>query len=239
MNSRIVLELLKEALKKRKMTYKELADRLGLTEAGIKKQFQSSDISLNRINRICDLLNISVFSLLEEARLKPIRELKLNQIQENYFIKNPKLFIFFLKLSEEKGDAEKVNLELKMNAQETWKALKGLDDIGLIKLHPKNRIELVHGSLLTISNKSPAMKQISKRLAQNYIERHSQQADPSKELKISLLKLSKKNAEQLKIDLNKTHEFYLRQSEFDKNSLHAEDLSTYSLLLALGEFSFV
>ena len=239
MNSRIVIQLLKEELKKRKMTYKELADLLEMTEAGIKKQFQSSDISLNRINLICDLLDISVFTLLEEARLKPIRELELNQIQENYFIKNPKLFIFFLKLSEQKGNAERANLDIKMNAQEMWKALKGLDDIGLIKLHPKNRIELVNGSLLKISSKSAAMEQISKRLAQNYIDLHSHLPDPSKELKMSLLNLSKKNAEQLKIDLNKTYEFYLRQSEFDKHSSHAEDLSTYSLLLAFGEFSFI
>lgn len=56
---------------------------------------------------------------------------------------------------------------------------------------------------------------------------------------MSLLKLKKKSAEQLKVDLNKISEFYLRQSEFDKYSSNSEDISTYSLLLAQGKFSFI
>ncbi len=239
MNSRIVLQVIKDALKKQKVTYKELALMLGITEAGIKKQFQSSDISLNRINQICDSLGIPVFALLEEARLKPIRELKLNKIQENYFVKNPKLFIFFLKLSEENGNAERANIDTKLSAPELWKALKGLDNIGLIKLHPKNKVELVYGALLTISNESAAMEQISAQLARDYLDSHRDLLDSSKQLKMSLLKLSRKSAEQLKIDLDKTYEFYLRQSEFDRHSSHVEDASAYSLLIALGEFSFI
>jgi transcriptional regulator with XRE-family HTH domain len=239
MNSLLILRALKAALKKQKITYKELARSLGVTEAGIKKQFQSSDISFNRINLICDILGISVTALLEEARLKPIRELNLNKVQESHFIKNPKLFIFFLKLSEEKGNADKANVDLQMDSQELWKSLKILDDIGLIKLHPKNRIELIHGSLLTISNKNSAMEKIGNQLAKEYLNRHLNLSDSSKDLKISLLKLSKKNAAQLKNDINKTYEFYLRQSEIDRFSLDPEDISNYSLLLAIGEFSFI
>lgn len=239
MNSLLILRALKQTLKQHKITYKELARSLGVTEAAIKKQFQSTDISFNRINMICDLMGISVSTLLQTAASKPIQELKLNKLQENYFIKNPRLFIFFLKLSEENGNSEKANVDLKMDSNELWTSLKTLDDIGLIKLHKKNKVELIYGSVLTISNANSAMELITNQLAQDYIRRHRDLRNPAKELKISLLKLSKKNADQLKVELNRTYELYLRQSEIDRHSLSDKDIGTYSMIFAVGEFSFI
>ncbi len=239
MNSLLVLRILKEELKKNGYTYKKLAQALGLTEAAIKKQFQSSDISFNRINAICELIGMPVDKLIERGSSLQVKQLKLNKVQENHFIKNPRLFIFFLKLSEERGNVEKANASFQLDSNKLWKFLKTLDDISLIKVHQNNKVELIHGSLVAITNTSLIMEQIIGQLALDFIARHRELNNPSKELKICLLKLSKKNVSQLKMDLNKTYEFYLRQSEIDSYSLPVTEISTHSLLLGLGEFSFV
>lgn len=240
MNSTLVIRTLKEALKKQKLTYKDLAKNLGVTEAAIKKQFQSSDISFNRITAICDLLKIQVTDLLQSSNSKVIYELKLTKTQENIFIQNPNLFVLFLQLSKDNGNVEKTNSRFKMDSKLIWSSLKKLDDLALIKLHAKNKVELIYGPLISIPTKNSALEKITHQLGLQFLNK---QADTTQnefyELKISLLSLSKKNAEQLKEDLNRTREFYLRQSEIDNFSLDSKALSNYSLLIAMGEFSFI
>ncbi len=241
MNSLLILRTLKAALKKQKITYKKLGQRLGLTEAAIKKQFQASDISFNRLSKICEVLGVSVDSVIDAAKSRPIRELKPNPKQQMLFLKNPELFVFFLRLSEENGDVQKANADFRIEKDRLWKYLKALDDVDLIRLHEGNRVELIHGRLLNIATEGILKSQITYKLAHTFLDKlqSSSSGDDFKEIKISLLRLPPQNAERLKEDLRTLYRTHLRQSEIDTAFSPSVDVSRYSLMLALGEFSFV
>jgi len=51
---------LKNELKAKGLTYKDVADELDLTEASVKRLFSTEDISLRRLDSICELLRIDL-----------------------------------------------------------------------------------------------------------------------------------------------------------------------------------
>lgn len=238
MNSQLVLRTLKMALKRKNLTYRELGTKLGLTEAAIKKQFQSSDISFNRILDICEILEISFSTLIEAAKSSPIYELKLTDKQQNYFLKHPEVFLFFLKLSHLKGDSQKASAYFKWPENQTWKILKSLDDLGLIRLHQKSHVELIHGSLFTISTLNAPLRQVAQKLGFKFLERLGTiETSQINELKISLLKLSEESTGMLKKEIDQLNRTYLRRSEIDSAFLPETSLKTCSFMIAAGEFS--
>jgi transcriptional regulator with XRE-family HTH domain len=238
MNSPLVLRMLKAALKRKNLTYRALGTKLGLTEAAIKKQFQSSDISLNRILEICEILEISFSTLIEAAKSNPIHDLKLTDEQQNYFLKQPDVFFFFLKLSHLKGDTKEANTDFKWSESQMWKVLKSLDDLELIRLHEKSRVELIHGSLFTISRLNAPLRQVAQKLGIKFLEKLGTiEPDQINELKISLLRLSEESAGTLKKEIDQLHRAYLRRSEIDSAFLPEKNLKTCSFMIAAGEFS--
>jgi DNA-binding Xre family transcriptional regulator len=238
-NSQVILSTLKVALKKQKITYKDLGNKLNLTEAAIKKQFQAPDISFSRVLQICDVLGVSVNGLIDAAKLKPIEELSLSKAQESYFLKHPREFLFFLKLSEERGNVEKTNNDFQFNESQLWSTLKKLDDHGLIKLHKSNKVELIFGSLVNVSAKNPLMSQLKYELGHNFLKKYQDCDEKTvKVMKVSLLRLTKQNAERLKSDLIRINEEYLRQSEID-GTFSPTEISKYSLITGAGQFSFL
>jgi DNA-binding Xre family transcriptional regulator len=59
---------LKGALKSRQMTYRDLAKRLKLSEASVKRLFAEESFSLKRVEEICAVLDIDFFELARLAR---------------------------------------------------------------------------------------------------------------------------------------------------------------------------
>ena len=53
MNTYKVIKVIKTELKKNKITYSQVAQRLEMSEAGVKKLFNKDDISLKKIELIC------------------------------------------------------------------------------------------------------------------------------------------------------------------------------------------
>ena len=54
---------LKNELKARGLTYKDVADHLDLTEASVKRLFSTEDMSLRRLDSICELMTIDLADL--------------------------------------------------------------------------------------------------------------------------------------------------------------------------------
>lgn len=72
-------ETLKQQLKARNMTYKDLAQALELSEANIKRIFASQSFTLGRLEQICGLMNLS---LADVFLLSTQKEHKLSQLTQ-------------------------------------------------------------------------------------------------------------------------------------------------------------
>lgn len=58
-----LIKTLKQQLKAQKITYRILAEKLGLTESAIKQMFASNNLSLKRLDDICELLDLELTDL--------------------------------------------------------------------------------------------------------------------------------------------------------------------------------
>ena len=63
-----LLRALKQVLRQRGMRYADLAGRLGVSEPTVKRMFSTGRMDLERLDRICGLLDIDHFELARLAR---------------------------------------------------------------------------------------------------------------------------------------------------------------------------
>lgn len=99
-----LLRALKKYLKAKGITYLQLADELQLSEASVKRLFSQGSFTLKRIEKICNLVDVS---LLEVAKMAveeddENRPTILSLPQEESLAKNPRLFTYFYLLLTEK-----------------------------------------------------------------------------------------------------------------------------------------
>ncbi|GEM_PF-2664844 len=120
---------LRNVLKTRNITYKDIALKMEMSESGVKKMLTANDISYNKLTSILDLLELKLEDLTPLA-IKPYK--KLSEEQERFFIKNPKHFNFFIQLHHYKMKSENL---MKANSKlSKAKMSKFLDDLEKIKI---------------------------------------------------------------------------------------------------------
>jgi len=62
-----LINALKRGLRARGLTYRELAQRIGLSEAAVKRMFSRRAMSLLRLEQICEVLGVGLAELGAEA----------------------------------------------------------------------------------------------------------------------------------------------------------------------------
>jgi len=95
-NTAAAIETLKRALKLHGLTYRDAAKHLNLSEASVKKMFSSHNITLKRINALCEMMHldfIDLVRLFDESRER-ISHLKPEQEQE--LVRDTKLLLVAL-----------------------------------------------------------------------------------------------------------------------------------------------
>ena len=135
-----LIDTLKRLLREAGITYAEVADRLGLSEASIKRGFSSRSFTLARVVAICDLLEMPLAEVAQQATAQPaLGQLSLQQ--EQALVVEPKLLlVFFLLLND--YTANMICDEYQLTELATQQLLYRLDQMGLISLLPQNRVQL-------------------------------------------------------------------------------------------------
>lgn len=137
-----LVDSLKRELKARGITYAELAQRIRMSEASIKRMFSQRNFTLQRLDDILqaaqiDLRDITSFTH-DDARL--ISE--LSYAQEKEIIDDPKLFVVAVSALNH-FTVEQIVDTYQLNEAETVKCLVRLDKIGILELLPNNRVKLL------------------------------------------------------------------------------------------------
>src|SRR5262245_33709656 len=88
-----LLQALKQVLKGRGMTYRDVARELALSEASVKRLFSKEDFTLKRLEQVCALLEVSFADLvrLVEAGQPVVSE--LTDAQERELVADRKLLL--------------------------------------------------------------------------------------------------------------------------------------------------
>jgi predicted transcriptional regulator len=137
-----LIKILKRILRERGMSYAELANLLSLSESGVKKIFASRDCSFTRLSQISRVLGFQISDILAELSQEKTRGTQFSPAQQEYFLKNPDVFKFFVKLVIERETVAEIKEKFHLSDERTFQLLKKLDDLKLIQLMPGGRPKL-------------------------------------------------------------------------------------------------
>lgn len=136
-----VLEL-KRVLKERGITYADIARRLKLSQASVKRLFSTQDFSLSRLDEICELAGIELGDVLARLREGRAPVTALTLAQEEELMADPKLFLMCY-LMMNKWRFEDIVKAYDLSEREVQRLLIRLDRLRIIELQPANRTRLL------------------------------------------------------------------------------------------------
>lgn len=138
----LFLQTLKTCLKNKGLTYADVAKQLKLSEASVKRIFSEENISLKRLDQICQMMNMELSDLANFVEQKQHQIQELTEEQETEFIRQPKLlFVAYMLLNE--VDFETIKQNYQIGEHEGIQLLAHLDRIKFIDLLPGNRVKLL------------------------------------------------------------------------------------------------
>ncbi|REL34133.1 helix-turn-helix domain-containing protein [Thalassotalea euphylliae] len=138
-----VTDTLKLLLKQHSITYRHIADVLDMSEANIKRVFANHSFSLERLEQICNIINLTLsdlFALSAKQQQEKITELTFEQEQE--LIDNPKLLLMAV-LVRDYWKFEEIIEHYDIELHEAIRLMVKLDKIKLIQLLPNNNYKLL------------------------------------------------------------------------------------------------
>src|SRR5262245_53632589 len=141
MSSAFMFEGLKMHLKARGLTYDDVAKALNISEATVKRIFATRNCTLERLDSICELVQVDTAEL---ARGLPRASRLINllsQEQEEELISDPALLLVAICAMHQLRVEDIVKYD-KLEESQCVSLLLRLERIGILELHENNRIRL-------------------------------------------------------------------------------------------------
>ena len=138
---RVAIDALKDILRAQKLTYRDIAKALGLSESGVKKIFSAEDGSFQRISQICRLVGTTLPELFQGLKSE-MTDFTFSIDAQEFLLKNPRAFAIYWRLVYERMELSSAQKMAKLDDKEAFKILRQLDDLGLITLLPEGKVKV-------------------------------------------------------------------------------------------------
>jgi len=137
-----LVDALKYELKQQGKTYADLAAVLDLSHASVKRLFAESNLSLDRLEKICNFLNTDLASLVGTMEKRANRIDQLSLEQELELVKDAK-FLCFAHALFNKWSFDEIVETYDISEHEAISMMAKLDKMKLIEMLPGNRYRLL------------------------------------------------------------------------------------------------
>ncbi|OED35798.1 hypothetical protein AB833_29300 [Chromatiales bacterium (ex Bugula neritina AB1)] len=158
--SRLVQEL-KDQLKQRGITYRELSRELELSESAVKQMFASGNMTLLRLEKICSFLSLDIADLVQLSNQAAQQLQGLSQEQEAELVSDPKLLLMAYCLVNHWSFSEILH-RYTLTEVEGIRYLARLDRMKLIELLPGNRVKALIASNFAWQSDGPIERYFQK-----------------------------------------------------------------------------
>jgi transcriptional regulator with XRE-family HTH domain len=142
--TKALVSALKQVLKSRTITYAQLARRLGMSEASVKRAFAKQRFTLERLDKICGVLGIEISDLAKMVEHEAERVTQLTPDQEREIVADPKLMLVAVHALNH-WTFEEIVERYTISKTECIRVLARLDRLRIIDLLPNNRIRVIVG----------------------------------------------------------------------------------------------
>jgi transcriptional regulator with XRE-family HTH domain len=162
-----IVDELKRALRKEGHTYTDVARTLNLSVASVKRLFSRGDFSLERLDRICELLGVELSELVEDAHDLQAPTNQLSLAQEKEIVADPILFLItWLLLSRTAPD--EILKSYRFSAAELQRHLIRLDRLKVIELQPRGRVRVLVSRRFSWRRGGPVQRHINQKLLREF-----------------------------------------------------------------------
>ncbi|MEM1173271.1 MAG: helix-turn-helix domain-containing protein [Pseudomonadota bacterium] len=137
-----LVDEVKRALRENGQTYRDVATHLSLSEASIKRLFANGQFSLDRFDKLLDLIGIDFSELMERVNRRREFLSELTVEQEKALVTDPDFFVVtFLVLN--RWSFRQIVDEYRFSERQVESALLRLNRLKVIELLPQNRYRLL------------------------------------------------------------------------------------------------
>ncbi|MFK8012385.1 MAG: helix-turn-helix domain-containing protein [Marinicellaceae bacterium] len=162
-----IIITLKKTLKAKGIKYIDVANHLCISESSIKRQFTQGDISLNRLEKICDLLSLDISDLLELVQLESMQIEQLTNQQEKQIVSNTKLMLLTVLVLNNLSFDEIYEI-YDYEKPELIKLLLQLEKLRLIQLKPDNKIKTLISRTFEWQKNGPIQRYFEANIQDDY-----------------------------------------------------------------------
>lgn len=230
-----IIDVLKRNLKTRGLTYRDIAKRVGLSEASVKRVFSEETFTLQRLEKICAAIGMTMAELVSTAAdAAGSRSTLLTFEQEQMLASNPKLLACFYLLLNGHGSAE-IMTRMELNERELRALYVKLDAARLVELLPRLKTRLRVGPIVTWRTDGPVHRLYEAQVKAEFLR--ADFAGSREALHFRSAELSEASARILNRKLEQLAQEFAEYAALDV-SLPAKEKHSVAMLLAFRPWVF-
>lgn len=165
--TRELVTTLKAALKSQGKTYADVAVALDLTEASVKRIFSQQNFSLDRLDRVCQMLGMEISDLVQMMNERRQQLQQLTWAQEQELTDDVTLMLVAVCVLN-RWTMDEIIDYYRISEHECIRHLARLDRLKLIELLPKNRIRLLVAPNFSWIENGPIQQFFQKKIGQEF-----------------------------------------------------------------------
>lgn len=164
-----LIDTLKYALKAQKRTYADVAGVLELSEASVKRLFADKNLSLLRLEQICQLLNMEISDLVQlmNQRSHNISQLTREQEEE---IAGDRILLLVTVCALNRWTVADILAYFNIREVDAIRCLARLDRLKIIDLLPGNRVKLLISPTFHWIENGPIQQLFHSRLQNDFFD---------------------------------------------------------------------
>ena len=167
--AKLIIGTLKKELRKQGINYRQVAQKLELSEASVKRLFADCSFTLERIGQVCELLNFEIADLIHEMEKKVELTQQLTLEQETELTSDIKLLLMAHFLMNKLTFEEIIRI-YDISETEGIRMLAKLDRMKLIELLPGNRVKLIIAKDFSLIPGGPIQRFYEKIVQQEFFD---------------------------------------------------------------------
>lgn len=229
-----IIDVLKRMLKTRGITYRDLAKRVNLSEASIKRIFAEETFTLHRLEKVCAAIGMTVGELIRSAATEETQSNYLKLEQEQLLAQDPRLLACFYLLLNGRSTPD-IQARLSLNEREVRSLYVKLDDARLIELLPGLKARLRVGPIVAWRTDGPVRRVYERQVKAEFL--HSEFTGADESLQFCTAELSDASVKLLFRKLEQLSREFADYAALDRH-LPLKQKRSVALLLAFRPWVF-
>ncbi len=232
--TKALIQTLKACLKAHGKTYVDVADALDLTEASVKRLFSQNSFSLDRLEAVCQMMDMQISDLVQQMNADKQHIEQLTEEQESVIAKDLSLLLVLV-CALNKWTFDDIVNNYHITEAECIHKLATLDKLKIIELLPKNKIKLLIAANFSWRKNGPIQIFFQKNIGQEYFKTSFQKQEES--LIVLNGMLSKMSNAEFQRKLTRLSKEFDELNNED-SSLDIKDRKGVTLVLAMRNWEF-